>query len=67
MCRWHVLSGDSGFVRELASWLANHPHLVQALEPWRENTSGAEPDRHVQVKNGLASARYPVESVEGLS
>ena len=45
------------------SWLTNHPHLAQALEQWRENTSGAEPDRHAQVKNGLASVRYPVELV----
>ena len=56
MCRWHLLSGES--------WLTNHPHLAQALEQWRENASGAEPKKHVEVKNGLASARYPAELVE---
>ena len=64
MCRWHLLSGESGFMKELVSWLTNHPHLAQALEQWRDNTSGAEKDRHVQVKNGLASARHLVELVE---
>ena len=64
MCRWHLLSGESGFMRELVSWLTTHPHWAQALEQKRENTSGAEPDRHAQAKNGLASARYPVELVE---
>ena len=38
--------------------------LGTGARTWRENTSGAEPDRHVQVQNGLTSARYPVESVE---
>ena len=56
VCRWHLLSGESGFMREPISWLANHPHLALALEQWRENASGTEPDRCVQVKNGLASA-----------
>ena len=64
MCRWHLLSGESGFTREPVSWLTNHPHLAQALEQRREHTSGTEPDWHVQVKNGLASARYLVEFVE---
>ena len=54
--------GEPGFMREPVSWLTNHPLL--ALEQWRENTSGAEPDRPAQVKNGLASARYLVELVE---
>ena len=53
-------------MRESTSWLTNHPHLAQALEQWRENTCGTEPDRHVQVKNGLSSARYPVELVESV-
>ena len=34
--------------------------LAQALEQWRGSASGIEPDRHVQVKDGLASARYRV-------
>ena len=38
--------------------------LVHALVQWCESVSGVELDRHVQVKNGLASARYPVELVE---
>ena len=64
MCHWHLLSGESGFMRGPVSWLTNHPHLAQALEQWRENAFGAEPKKHVEVKNGLASARYPVELVE---
>ena len=44
-------------MKELVTWLTNHPHLAQALEQWRDNTSGAENDRHVQVKSGPASAR----------
>ena len=64
MCRWRLLSGESGFMRQPVSWLTNHPHLAQAFEQWRENTPGTEPDRHVQVNNGLASAPYPVELVE---
>ena len=59
MCRWHLLSGEYGFLRELVLWLTNHPHLAQALEQWRENASGTEPR-----KNRLASARYPVELLE---
>ena len=43
------------------SWLANDPDLAQALQQWRESASGIEFDRHVQVKNGLASAWHPVE------
>ena len=49
------MSGKSGFVREPASWLTNHPDLAEALEKWRESVSGVETDRHVRVKNGLAS------------
>ena len=64
MCRWHLLSGESGFMRKKVSWLTNHSHLAQALEQWRENTSATEPDRHVQVKSGLASDRCPVDLVE---
>ena len=64
MCRWHLLSGESGFMREPVSWLTNIPHLAPALEHWRENASGTEPDRDMQVKKGSASARYPVELVE---
>ena len=56
MCRWHLLSGEPGFTRELVSWLTNHPHLAQVLDQWREHAFGAEPDRHVQVKNRLTSA-----------
>ena len=62
MCRWHLLSGEPGFIRE--SWLTNHPHLAQVLDQWREHAFGAEPDRHVQVKNGKASAPGPVELLE---
>ena len=51
-------------MREPVLWLTNHPHLAQALGQWRGNTSGTEPDKHAQVKNGLASVRYPVELVE---
>ena len=46
------------------SWLTNHPDLAQELQHWRESASGTEADTHVQVNNGLASARYPVELVE---
>ena len=49
---------------EPTSWLTNHPDLADVLETWRESVSGVEPDRHAQVKNGLASARYPAELVE---
>ena len=62
-CR-HLLSGESGFMREFVSWLTNHPNLSQALERWREIASEVEPDRHVQVKSGFASARNLVEMVE---
>ena len=51
-------------MREPVSLLTNHPHLAQALEQWRESTSGAEPDCLAQVKNGSASALCPVELVE---
>ena len=44
--------------------MINHPDLADALEKWRERVSRVELDRHVQVKHGLASARYPVELVE---
>ena len=64
MCRWHVLSGKSGFVREVTSWLTNHPGLAEALGKWCESVSGDELDRHGQVKSGLTSARYLVELVE---
>ena len=64
ICRWHLLSDESGFTRELVSWLTNHPDLAEALEQWRESVSGIEPDRHVQVMSGLASVRYPLELVE---
>ena len=50
--------------REPTSWLTNHPHLADALEKWLESVSGVELDRQVQVKNGRASVRYPVELVE---
>ena len=64
-CRWHFfLSGRSGFVRQPTSWLTNHPDRAEALEKWCESVSGGEPDKHVQVKKYLASARYPVELVE---
>ena len=64
MCRWHLLSGETGFARKPGIMDDEHPHLAPALEQWRENTSGTEQDRHTQVKKGLASARYPVELVE---
>ena len=64
MCRWHLLLGESGFVREFASLLTNHPEVAEALEQWRDSVSGIEPDRHEQVKNGLASARHLVGLVE---
>ena len=57
-------SVKSGFAREPTSWLTNHPHLAEELTNWRENVSGREPARHVQVKSGLASAWYLVELVE---
>ena len=57
-CRWHLLSGESGCVREPTSWFTNHPDFSDALQKWRESISGVEPDRHVQVKNGLASPRW---------
>ena len=57
-------SGKSGFVREPTSWWTNFPDLAEALEKWRESVSGVELDRHAQVKNGSASARYLVELVE---
>ena len=63
MCRWHLLSGESGFVRELASWLTNHPDLADALEKWCDSVPGDELDRHMQVINALAAARYLVELV----
>ena len=66
MCRWHLLSGESAFVTEPTSWLTNHPDLTDALEKWRQRVSGVELDRHVQVKNGLASVRYHVELVGSL-
>ena len=56
--------GESGFGREPVSWVTNHPDLAEVLEQWRASVSGVEPDRHVQVKNGLTSVRYPVELVE---
>ena len=56
--------GRIWITREPVSWLTNHPDLAQALEHWRESASGTEADTHVQVNNGLASARYPVELVE---
>ena len=46
ICRWSV---ESGFVRELTSWLTHDPDLADALEKWRETVSGVEPNRHVQV------------------
>ena len=64
MCRWHLLSGESGLMRELVSLVTNHPHSAQALEQWRENTSGSEPDWHVQVKSGSARTRYLVKLVK---
>ena len=64
MCGWQLLSSESGSVREPVSWLTNHPNLAQTLKQWREYTPGTEPDRYVQVKNSLASARYLVELVE---
>ena len=53
-CCWNLQSGESGFMRESEKWLTNHPHLAQALEQWRENTTGTEPERHVQVKIELS-------------
>ena len=32
ICRWHLLYDESGFTRELVSWLTNHPDLAEALE-----------------------------------
>ena len=64
MCRWHLLSAESGFVREPTSWLTNHPDLAEALDKWCESVSGVEPDRHVQVNNELESARYLVGLVD---
>ena len=58
------LSGESVFMREPTSWLTNHPDFANALEKWHASVSAVEPDKHVQVKNGLTSARYPVELVE---
>ena len=55
MCRWHLLSGESGFARDLISWLTNHLDLAEALEQWREGVSGIEPDRHVQVKTWMGN------------
>ena len=49
---------------EPTSWLTDHPDLADVLETWRESVSGVEPYSHPQVKNGLASARYPAELVE---
>ena len=46
---------------ELVSWLTNHAHFAQALERWRENVSGAVPDKHVQVKIGINSISCGVE------
>ena len=49
--------------------MTNHPHLAQALEQWRENTSGTEPERHVQVKIELskvaafAAGPFPARSL----
>ena len=45
LCRWHLLSGKSGLVRELT----NVPDLAEALATWCECVSGGEPDRHVQA------------------
>ena len=42
MCRWHLLSGESGLAKELTSWLTNHPDLAYALEQWRESVSGVD-------------------------
>ena len=64
MCRWHLLSGESVFMREPTSWLTNHRDFADVLEKWHASVSGVEPDKHVQVKNGLTSARYLVELVE---
>ena len=62
VCRWHLLLGESGFVREATSWLTNHPDFAEALVKWREGVAGVEPDRHMQVNSGLASVQYLVES-----
>ena len=41
-----------------------NPDFADALETQRGRVSEVELDRHVNVKNGLASARYLVELVE---
>ena len=47
----------NGIVRKRSAWLRSHPSLA-------ERVLGTEPDRHVQLKGGLAAAQYPVEWVE---
>ena len=39
MCRWHLLSGESGFVREPVSSLTNHRDLADSLE---QSSSGVK-------------------------
>ena len=65
MCRSHLLSGESGFAREPASWLTNHPDLAEALEKWCESLAGVELDRHVRVKTwiGISSVSCGVGGV----
>ena len=53
MCRWHQLSGESGFVREPTSWWTNH----RDLESVCDSVSRSKLDRHAQVKkwHGISS------------
>ena len=64
MCRWLLLSGKSGFERELSSSTTNHPDVAKVFGKGSESVPGGELDRHVQVKHGMTSAPYSVELVE---
>ena len=37
--------------------------LAETLSTWRENVYGIDLEKHVQMNNGVASSRYPVELV----
>ena len=56
-------------MREATACLTNHPGLAEPLERWCESVSerNTEPDKHTQLKGGLAAPQYPAEFVEAIS